>query len=109
MLFRSYRRGYLPVHEWLAFRGLAYFPIATSRGKICNTACTGRRLDGEFTWPLWDAAIALDAIRSLVAYPGLSRLDRDARSAFGIAAVLCAKLTKKADGRSGTFAPTRPE
>jgi hypothetical protein len=106
-IYTGYQRGFLPVHEWLAFRGLAYFPVGASGGKVRNAACSGRRLEGEFYWPLWEVPAGLDAIRSLVVYPNLSRLNAKAREALGITAVLCASLTKKADGRSGTFSPSR--
>lgn len=107
-IYTGYQRRFLPAHEWLAFRGLVYLPITGEGTSVRNTACSGRRLDGEFCWPLWDRPAALDAVRSLVAYPRLSHLDASARRALGIVSVMCAQLTKKADGRSGTFSPSRP-
>lgn len=107
-IYTGYRRGFLPAHEWLAFRGLVHFPITGQGTRVRNTACSGRRLDGELCWPLWSVPAGLDAVRSLVAYPGLARLNADGRRALGIVTVLCAGLTKKADGRSGTFSPSRP-
>lgn len=59
-------------------------------------------------WPLWDVPADPETVRSLVAYPGLPRLDAAARRALGIAAVLRAGLTKKADGKSGMLRPSRP-
>lgn len=72
------------------------------------TGCTGRRLDGEFTWPLWEFPARLDAIRFLVGYPRLEMLSATERRALGVSVLLQAGLTKKADGYSGTFAPARP-
>ena len=107
-IYTGFRRGYLPVHEWLGFRALCLFPVAGSGSKVRMTACTGRRLDGEFTWPLWERPASVDAIRSLLGHPDLSRLRAEERRAFGISELLGAGLTKKADGYTGTFAPGRP-
>ena len=107
-IYTGFRRGYLPVHEWLAFRAIHLFPLAGSGSKVRMTGCTGRRLDGEFTWPLWERPASIDAIRALLGHPDLTRLDSQARRAFGISELLGASLTKKADGYTGTFAPARP-
>lgn len=107
-IYTGFRRGYLPVHEWLAFRALHLLPLAGSGSKVRMTACTGRRLDGEFTWPLWERPASIDAVRALLGYPDLSRLSSEERRAFGISELLGAGLTKKADGYTGTFAPGRP-
>ncbi len=107
-IYTGFRRGYLPVHEWLGFRALSLFPLAGSGSRVRMTACTGRRLDGEFSWPLWERPASIHAIRALLGYPQLSQLDSDQRRAFGVAELLSAGLTKKADGYSGTFAPGRP-
>jgi hypothetical protein len=107
-IYTGYTRGFLPVAEWLAFRGLVCFPVASEGAVIRTTACSGRRLAGEFVWPLWEVPVGPECVRSLVAYPGLQRLESEARQALGISAVLRAELTKKADGYSGMFSPCRP-
>jgi hypothetical protein len=104
-IYTGFRRGYLPVHEWLGFRGLRLFPLAGHRNKVRMTACTGRRLNGDFTWPLWEAPAASDAVRSLLGNPGLAQLRPEQRRAFGVSVLMRASLTKKADGYTGTFAP----
>ncbi len=106
-IYTGYSRGFLPVAEWLAFRALVAFPV-TSRGTAMNTtACLGRRLSGEFVWPLWEVPADPETSRSLMAWPELDRLDPQALRALGITTVLRADLTKKADGYSGMFSPTR--
>lgn len=107
-IFTGYQRGFLPLHEWLAFRALRCFPLASAGRRVLLTAGTGRRLDGEFTWPLWERPASLDAIRSLVGYPKLTELKSEQRKALGVSVLLQAGLTKKADGYTGTFAPARP-
>jgi len=107
-IYTGFRRGYLPAHEWLGFRALRLFPLAGSGSKVRMTACTGRRLDGEFIWPIWERPASIDAISALLGHPDLSRLTSEGRRAFGISDVLGAGLTKKADGYTGTFAPGRP-
>jgi len=107
-IYTGFRRGFLPVHEWLGFRALRLFPLAGDGAKVKMTACTGRRLDGNFTWPLWERLATSDSVRSLLSYSNLSELTDDQRRALGISALLSADLTKKADGYTGTFAPARP-
>ncbi|OQX68408.1 MAG: hypothetical protein B6A08_10345 [Sorangiineae bacterium NIC37A_2] len=107
-IYTGYQRGFLPVHEWLGFRALRVFPLSNAGSRPVMTGCTGRRLDGDFTWPLWDRPASLDAVRSLIAYPRLTRLKAEERRALGISTLLQAGLTKKADGYTGTFSPARP-
>jgi|GEM_PF-876644 len=107
-IYTGFRRGYLPVHEWLGFRALRLFPLASQGSKVRMTACTGRRLDGDFTWPLWERPATIDSIQSLLGHPRLAKFTQDERRAFGISALLSAGLTKQADGYTGTFAPARP-
>ena len=107
-IYTGFRRGFLPVHEWLGFRALRLFPLASAGSKVQMTSCTGRRLDGTFTWPLWEAPASLDAVASLIAHPALTGLTAEERHAFGISALFTAGLTKKADGYTGTLAPAQP-
>lgn len=107
-IYTGYSRGYLPVHEWLAFRALVCFPIAGLGTRVRTTACTGRRLRGAFLWPLWEVPANPDAVRSLVARPDLAGLSSAERAALGISVLLKAELTKKADGYTGIFAPPGP-
>ena len=107
-IYTGYNRGFLPVAEWLAVRALVCFPLAGKGAAIGTTAYSGRRLKGEFVWPLWEFPAGPETVRSLVAYPGLQWLRAEARRALGISLVLRAKLTKKADGYSGMFAVTGP-
>jgi len=107
-IYTGHSRGFLPVAEWLAFRGLVALPVSSRKATMSTTACTGRRLGGEFVWPIWEVPAGGETIHSLVAYPALERLDSSARAALGIVAVLKAELTKKADGYTGMFSPARP-
>lgn len=107
-IYTGFRRGFLPVHEWLGFLALELLPLAGSGQRVRMTACTGRRLDGQFTWPLWERPATTDAIYALLGHPDLPKLDQQARRAFGISELFAAGLTKKADGYTGTFAPGRP-
>jgi hypothetical protein len=100
--------GLRPAAEWLAFRGLAFFPVAGRGGQLYTTACRGRRKNGEFVWPLWEVEATAPAIASLLRCPDLDRLDPATRRERGIVQVFRSRLTKKADGYSGMFAPTEP-
>ena len=107
-IYTGYARGFLPTHEWLAFRGLVCFPVTGLGARARTTACQGRRLRGAFLWPLWEAPAGPDTVRSLIGRMDLERLTPNERQALGISIVLRAQLTKKADGYTGTFAPPGP-
>lgn len=107
-IYTGYARGFRPAAEWLAFRGLICLPVTGVGTVLVTTGCLGRRKQGTFVWPVWAGPTDPNAVRSIVAYPGLDRLTRAERRALGIAAVFCADLTKKADGYSGMFSPARP-
>jgi hypothetical protein len=107
-IYTGYTRAFLPVAEWLAFRGLVCFPVTGTGASLRTTACSGRRKNGDFVWPLWEVPAGPETVRSLVAHPRLARLDPAARHALGIVAVFRAGLTKMADGYAGTFSPAQP-
>ena len=104
----SQSAGFRPGTEWLAFRGLSMLPVHATGHALQTTACTGRRKSGSFTWPLWTPSLSPDTTRSLIAYPRLAQIAAAERSAMGIGAVFTSKLTKKADGYAGVFAPSAP-
>lgn len=106
-IYTGFRRGFLPVHEWLGFLALELFPLAGTGQKVRMTACSGRRLDGEFTWPLWERPASIRVIYGLLGHPDLPKFDPQTRRLFGISEIFAAGLTKKADGYTGTFAPGR--
>jgi hypothetical protein len=107
-IYTGYSRGFLPAAEWLAFRGLVCLPVTGAGGTLVTTACSGRRKDGAFVWPLWDGPVGPETARAIMAYPRLDALDAAARAALGVSAVWRADLTKKADGYAGVFSPARP-
>ena len=100
--------GRRPAAEWLAFRGLAYFPVTGHGSTSYTTACRGRRKDGVFAWPIWNVPATHDTIRYLTRMPGLDKMGPAARRELGVTQVFRARLTKKADGYSGVFSPTEP-
>jgi len=100
--------GLRPTAEWLAFRALAFFPVAGRGDVLHTTACRGRRKAGEFVWPLWDVPATAATIASLLRCPDIDALGPAARRERGIAQVFRSQLTKKADGYSGMFSPSEP-
>lgn len=103
----SYGRQTNPALEWLAFRGLAFFPVLCRNGRPVTTACRGRRKDGRFVWPLWEPRCTTNVLRSLVAYPSLEEMGPKEKQVLGISQVVEAGLTKAADGYTGVFSPSR--
>ncbi len=83
-----------PVTEWLAFRGLAFLPIFGRGKNVQATACRGRRLNGEFIWPIWVPFASALTIRSLLAYPNLESTKSSALRALGVAQIFRARFSK---------------
>jgi hypothetical protein len=58
----------VPGADWLAFRGLVFYPVMrTASGTLRTTACDANWKSGAFRWPLWSAPITRNVVRSLVA------------------------------------------
>lgn len=83
-----------PTTEWLAFRGLAFLPVFGRGKSVRATACRGRRLSGEFIWPVWLPSASARAARSLLAYPLLESAKPSALRALGIAQVFRSRFSK---------------
>lgn len=107
-IYTGHVRSFFPVAEWLAFRGLVFFPLAGFGSTLRTTSCSGRRKDGEFVWPLWGVKAGAATVGSLLGLKGIDKLDAGARRALGVTAVFRSGLTKMADGYAGMFAPSRP-
>jgi len=86
--------------EWLAFRGLAAFPvISVGRKQPATVGVSGRGEDMEFTWPLWRLAADWATACSLV------RLPSDAMTRErGVFAVATSGIRRTAQG-FGNFGP----
>lgn len=97
-----------PALEWLAFRGLTFFPVFSRGERLAATGCQGRRRSGSFTWPLWSPPIPLPVVRSLLARRRLAASSPGERRSLGILHVLRAGLARGADGYSGIFTPAAP-
>lgn len=96
-----------PATEWLAFRGLAFLPVFGRGKSVQTTACRGRRLNGEFVWPLWIPFATVHTIRSLLAYPELENSKASALRALGVAQVFRSRLSKLGK-YDAIFTPTEP-
>ncbi len=107
-LYANHKSAYHTAAEWLAFRGLVFFPVAGGAGELETTACEGRRKAGTFTWALWDQPVDAKVAACIVRYPKLAFVGARERRALGLVQVFRSALTKKADGYSGMFAPSEP-
>jgi hypothetical protein len=101
------RRG-VPGADWLAFRGLVFYPTArTARGTLRTTACDADWKDGAFRWPLWQVPATRSVVRSLVADRTLVARGAQLRGrelgARGIASVRQAVIRRNDQGGYGSF------
>ena len=102
----------VPGADWLAFRGLIFYPVTAAGGSLRTTACDRSWKTSAFRWPLWSVPATRDVVRSLVADPTLVSEFPDARktgtrrghlAARGILRVLEAPIRRTDQGGYGSF------
>lgn len=98
----------VPGADWLAFRGLIFYPVArTSRGSLHTTACDSAWKSSAFRWPLWVRPATRYMLRSLVADPSLVssplKVTPAQLSARGVASVRQASIRRSDQGGYGSF------
>ncbi len=100
----------VPGTDWLAFRGLIFYPVTrTIKGTLRTTACDPGWKHSAFRWPLWSVPSTRNVVRSLVADQTLvsqSRRDRlrpGDLTARGILSVLQAPIRRNDQGGYGSF------
>lgn len=96
----------IPGANWLAFQALPLFPVVPVDGRVCTPCFSGRGKAESFTWPLWNVALGLEEVATLLAHDA-SRTSARERSHRGIAAVLRASVVRSSQGY-GNFAPSEP-
>jgi hypothetical protein len=98
----------VPGADWLAFRGLVFYPVTRTAGGSLRTAgCDGPWKQGAFRWPLWSVPATRDVVRSLVADQSLvgqhARLQPDILGPRGLFAVLRSPIRRNDQGGYGSF------
>ncbi len=98
----------VPGADWLAFRGLIFYPVRMVNGSLRTTACDREWKRSSFRWPLWSAPATRQTVYSLVADPGLVTQgtapprSRDL-AARGIQSILQAPIRRTDTGGYGSF------
>lgn len=98
----------VPGAEWLALMGLALLPVVGAVGRTLTPGCAGSwQRGGSFSWPIWQSALTVRVVRSLVTTRELSRPDPPPELAlWGVRRVCRSRITRSAQGGYGTFRPT---
>lgn len=100
------KRGSVPAADWLAFTGLRFFPVASKRSRLVTTGVKGGWKDSTMLWPVWGSSLTVNAIRSLLTWPGLRDVSaRDQRMAVGITALYESRILRSDQGGYGSFSP----
>jgi hypothetical protein len=97
------KRG-VPGADWLATRGLVFFPTFPRGGRIRTTSCFGGWKDGLFRWPLWTSPLSASVVHSLLGLnvEAMTAAERRART---IAVLLSAGIKRSEQGGYGSFEP----
>jgi hypothetical protein len=98
----------VPGADWLAFRGLVFYPVMrTSRGSLRTTACDTEWKRSAFRWPVWTSPVTRHVVCSLVADPSLVSRPPKATpadlAARGIASIRQASIRRSDQGGYGSF------
>ena len=98
----------IPGADWLAFRGLIFYPVTrTSRGSLSTTACDTDWKRSAFRWPLWTRPATRHVVRSLVADPRLvsqrPTVTPSDLAARGIASIRQAAIRRSDQSGYGSF------
>jgi hypothetical protein len=106
---REKRLG-VPGSDWLAFRGLVFYPVTrTASGSLRTTACDPEWKRSAFRWPIWPVPCTRNVVGSLVADETLvsqsrrTRLRPEDLAARGIFSVLEAPIRRTDQGGYGSF------
>lgn len=96
----------VPGADWLAFRGLAFVPVAPAGDELQTAGCAGGwKSGGTFTWPLWSPPLSVAAIRSVMTLADIAELSAHARRARGIEVVMRSGIRRSDQGGYGSFMP----
>jgi hypothetical protein len=100
----------VPGADWLAFRGLIFYPVTrTARGSLRTTACDTEWKSSAFRWPIWTLPATRHVVRSLVADPSLVSRPPMATpadlAARGVSSIRQATIRRSEQGGYGSFAP----
>lgn len=94
----------VPGADWLAFRGLAFVPVAP-RDELVTAGCGGGWKTGHFTWCLWTPALSPHAVRTALVLDRPDQLPAHERRARGLELVLRSGIRRSDQGGYGSFLP----
>jgi hypothetical protein len=98
----------VPGADWLAFRGLVFYPVTrTASGSLRTTACDAEWKSSAFRWPLWTAPATRNVVGSMVADSTLvgkvAGVSPTALAARGISSLRQSKIRRSDQGGYGSF------
>jgi len=98
------KRGSVPGANWLAVRGLAFFPVTVRRGRLVTTGVVGGWKDSVFRWPVWSCPSTSPVVASLLRLD-VEGLTAKERAALGVSQVFGSRILRSDQGGYGSFAP----
>jgi hypothetical protein len=100
----------VPGADWLAFRGLVFYPVMRAPGgRLQTTACNAGWKESSFRWPLWSVPATRNVVRSLVGDQTLvserrrSEAKPENLAARGIICLRESKIRRNDQGGYGSF------
>jgi len=96
----------IPGADWLAFRGLTYFPVMLRNGLAATTGFQGRGKKYTFFWALWEPMVDAGTAQTVVAtrWDGVSERERRSR---GVVLALESAVRRTDQGGYGSFTAAR--
>lgn len=107
----------VPGADWLAFRGLALYPLSLipgrDRARVVTPACDSNWNRGAFRWPVWDTPLTYDAVAAIVTDrrlvgedPNHRQHDAESLCAWGIRSIWESSIVRSGQGY-GSFGPAK--
>jgi hypothetical protein len=94
----------VPGADWLAIRGLIFFPTVPRSDRIITTGCGGGWKTGWFQWSLWTVPLTSTVVRSLLAQD-IEKVTEAERMARGIGVAFRSGIKRSDQGGYGSFEP----
>ena len=92
----------------LAVEALPLFPTVPVGRRLETTGFTQIERTYSLSWPIWDSNIGVDLVRSLLALPGIQKIDPDRQRLCSMGVVEIYRSSRTTNGKYRNFLPGQP-
>ena len=92
----------------LAVEALPLFPVAPGAWQLDTTGFASQHKEAVFTWPIWEGALSMDVVRSLLALSDIQKADPDRANLCAMGVVEVYRSQRITVERYRNFTRARP-